>query len=59
MKLEDAVNNALDDLSLVENKRFVNLMEALYLQIDVDVSEDSISEITDALGEFVPAGGLL
>jgi len=55
MKLEDAVNSALNDLTLIENDAFIDLMSALYEQIDNNVSEDSIEEVTDAIGEFVPA----
>lgn len=58
MNIQDAVNNALDDIELVENPRFIDLMTALYDDI-VGLCEyynyvEEFKEAYDAIGEFVP-----
>jgi len=57
--LDDAVNNALDDLDLQQNKHFIDLMTALYNDID-DLVEGhkarcDIEPVYDAIGHFVPS----
>ena len=55
-KLDEAVNSALDDIELVENERFIELMTALYDWIDFDLSDGGLVELIDAIGHFVPSG---
>lgn len=63
MKLSEAVNNALNDLELVGNKRFIDLMTALYERMEIvpDLEEgcmpdvfEAINDRQSAIGEFVP-----
>lgn len=59
MNLDEAVNNALDDIDLVENERFIDLMTALYFHIEntcdgiVPSGDEKIDY--DAIGYFVPS----
>ena len=59
--IEQSVNQALDDLPLVENRAFVELMTAMYARLeDADCAschtyQEIIADIKSAIGEFVPA----
>jgi len=61
MSIEQSVNKALNNLELLQNKDFVELMSALYEKLDAteycsqyDYVE-TVHEIKNAIGEFVPA----
>ncbi len=60
MRIEDAVNEALDDSDLFMNPRFIMLMKALYehaeshFQSDMPDYHECITNIQSAIGEFVP-----
>ena len=56
-----SVNQALDDLSLVDNRVFVELMTALYARLEeadyasCRVYQEIVDDVKSAIGEFVPS----
>ncbi len=60
MNLEEAVNEARNDLELVDNPRFITLMSSLYelsenhFQSESPDYHECVTDMQSAIGEFVP-----
>jgi len=58
--IEQAVNQALNDLELTQNKSFTELMSALYAELEEAENSSHhdyvqiVEEVKSGIGEFVP-----
>jgi len=62
-RIETAVNNLLDNIDIVENPEFIELMTSLYIPLlevlaNESLNHNDIETVLDGIGEFVPVSAV-